>query len=43
MDPQNQKVEIYRLSQAVVILDSPRSLSGEEVLPGLILDLSLIL
>ena len=38
----NRQVEIYRQGQAVEILNSPPSLSGEEVLPGFILDLSVI-
>jgi Uma2 family endonuclease len=40
IDPQKQQVEIYRPGQEVEILESPASLSGEEVLPGFILDLS---
>jgi Uma2 family endonuclease len=40
IDPKNQRVEIYRPGQAVEVLESPVSLSGEEVLPGFILDLS---
>ena len=39
IDRKNQKVEIYRQNQDVEILDNPRTLSGEEVLPGFILDL----
>jgi len=43
IDPQNQQVEIYRLGrEAVEILESPTSLSGEDVLPEFILDLSSI-
>jgi Uma2 family endonuclease len=40
IDRKNQKVEIYRQNQDVEILDRPRTLSGEEVLPGFILDLT---
>lgn len=40
IDRQNQKVEIYRQNQDVEILDRPRTLSGEDVLPGFILDLT---
>ena len=40
IDRKNQKVEIYRQSQDVEILDRPRTLSGEDVLPGFILDLT---
>ena len=36
----NQKVEIYRQSQDVEILDNPSTLSGEDVLPGFVLDLT---
>lgn len=43
IDPQNQRVEIYRPRQAVEVLESPTSLSGEDVLPGFVLDLSGIL
>jgi Uma2 family endonuclease len=41
IDPQNQQVEIYRQNQPVEILSLPTILSGEDVLPGFILDLSL--
>jgi Uma2 family endonuclease len=40
IDPKNQQVEIYRLGQEVEVLESPISLSGEDVLPGFSLDLS---
>lgn len=39
VDPRSQQVEIYRLGKPVEVLQSPRSLSGEEVLPGFLLDL----
>ena len=42
IDPQNQQVEIYRLGQNVEVLKSPLSLSGEDILPGFVLDLSKI-
>ena len=42
IDPQQQRVEIYRLEQEVEILQSPTTLSGEDVLPGFILNLSTI-
>jgi Uma2 family endonuclease len=38
LNPQDQEVEIYRLGQEVKVLPSPINLSGEEVLPGFILD-----
>ncbi|MCM0590542.1 MAG: Uma2 family endonuclease [Gloeotrichia echinulata DEX184] len=40
IDPHNQRVEIYRPGQEVEILQSPTSLSGEDVLPGFVLDLA---
>ena len=39
IEPKTQKVEVYRLEQAVEILQNPKTLSGEDVLPGFILDL----
>ncbi|MBW4563119.1 MAG: Uma2 family endonuclease [Mojavia pulchra JT2-VF2] len=43
IDPQNQRVEIYRIGREVEVLQSPTSLSGEDVLPGFVLDLAQIL
>ena len=43
IDPKSKRVEIYRAGQAVEILDAPASLSGEDVLPGFVLDLTGIL
>ncbi|MCT7957664.1 Uma2 family endonuclease [Laspinema palackyanum] len=43
IDRQNIRVEIYRPGQDVEIIESPQSLSGEDVLPGFILDLGPIL
>jgi Uma2 family endonuclease len=40
--PRTQDVEIYRPSQDVEFLQSPSALSGESVLPGLVVDLQLI-
>ncbi len=42
INPQQQQVEIYRLGQEVEILQSPTSLSGEDVLAGFTLDVSSI-
>jgi len=42
IDSKNRRVEIYRQGQAVEILQSPETLSGEDVLPGFVLDLQLI-
>lgn len=39
LNPKDKQVEIYRQNQAVEILENPQSLSGEDVLPGFILDL----
>jgi Uma2 family endonuclease len=33
-------VEIYKLGEAVEIVNNPQTLSGEDILPGFILDLS---
>jgi Uma2 family endonuclease len=43
INPQNKQVEIYRPNQEIEILNSPTSLSGEDVLPGLVLDLANVL
>jgi Uma2 family endonuclease len=43
LNPQAKEVEIYRLGQEVEVLKSPASLSGEDVLPGFVLDLKGIL
>lgn len=42
IDPTTQQVEIYRSDRAVEVLQSPATLSGEDVLPGFVLDLQLI-
>jgi Uma2 family endonuclease len=39
IDPQHQRVEIYRLNQDVEVLENPAELLGEEVLPGFVLNL----
>ncbi|NES71893.1 MAG: Uma2 family endonuclease, partial [Okeania sp. SIO2D1] len=39
IDPQGRKVEIYRPGLAVEVLENPIELSGEEVLPGFVLQL----
>ena len=43
IDPEAQSVEIYRPGQPVEILEKPVALSGEDVLPGFVLDLKGIL
>ncbi len=43
IEPDTKTVEIYRSGQQVESLNNPQTLSGEDVLPGFILDLSEIL
>ena len=43
INSRRRQVEIYRPGQDVEILNAPRSLSGEDVLPGFVLDLTGIL
>ncbi|AHJ29140.1 Uma2 family endonuclease [Nodularia spumigena CS-584] len=40
IDRKNQRVEIYRPGRNVEVLDHPVSLSGEDILPGFMLDLT---
>ncbi|NJL68615.1 MAG: Uma2 family endonuclease [Microcoleus sp. SM1_3_4] len=40
IDRKNRKVEIYRQNREVEVLDNPATLSGEDVLPGFILNLT---
>ncbi len=40
IEPSAKTVEIYRIEQQVEILNNPPTLSGEDVLPGFVLDLS---
>jgi Uma2 family endonuclease len=42
IDTTKKQVEIYRLGQDVEVLESPTTLSGEDILPGFILDLNKI-
>jgi Uma2 family endonuclease len=39
IDPKNRRVEIYRLGGEVEVLENPVELSGEDVLPGFVLNL----
>lgn len=39
IDPQNRRVEIYRCDRNVEGLENPTILSGEDILPGFVLDL----
>ncbi|MEH2196816.1 Uma2 family endonuclease [Nostoc sp.] len=43
IDRKNKRVEIYRPGKDVEILDNPASVSGENVLPGFVLDLQYIM
>ena len=38
INPQQQQVEIYRGDRSLEIVDFPASLSGENVLPGFVLN-----
>ena len=42
INPKDKQVEIYRIGKEVEILDSPDSLSGEDILVGFSLDLEVI-
>ncbi len=42
INPQQRQVEVYRQGQPKETLNSPNSLSGEDILPGFVLDLSRI-
>lgn len=39
INPQDEEVEIYRANSEVEVLQFPVSLSGEDVLPGFVLNL----
>lgn len=43
IDPESNRVEVYRPGRDVEVRDAPASLSGEDVLPGFTLDLKGIL
>ena len=40
IDSKNKRVEIYKPNAEVKILERPSSLSGEDILPGFVLDLT---
>jgi Uma2 family endonuclease len=42
IDPKKKRVEIYRLGQEVEILEAPKSIDCNEVMPGFVLDMSRI-
>jgi Uma2 family endonuclease len=39
IDPQNRRVEIYRAGREVEVWENPTNLSGEDILPGFVLNL----
>lgn len=43
IDPEMNQVEVYRPSRAVEVLRSPKTLAGEEILPGFVLDVEAVL
>jgi len=43
IDAETRQVEIYRPNQDVELLENPLALSGEDVLPGFVLDISAVL
>ncbi len=42
IDRKTRRVEIYRLGQEVEVLESPTELSGEDILPGFVLNLQIV-
>jgi Uma2 family endonuclease len=40
VNPQNKTVEIYRLGQDLQVLESPMSISCEDVMPGFLLSMN---
>ncbi|MCC5639696.1 Uma2 family endonuclease [Nostoc sp. CHAB 5844] len=42
INPKAKQVEIYRPGKPVEVLNSPTQLSGEDILPGFILDLAIV-
>ena len=42
IDPESRQVHVYRPGQPVQVLEQPVSLSGDPVLPGFVVDLTLI-
>lgn len=42
IDPRTRRVEVYRPGRDAEVLDDPATLSGEDVLPGFVLDLTRI-
>ncbi|HBS72080.1 MAG TPA: hypothetical protein DEA79_23855, partial [Cyanobacteria bacterium UBA11153] len=42
MNRKSQRVEIYRQGKPLEVLENPTELSGEDVLPGFVLDLRIV-
>jgi len=42
INPQKRQVEIYRVNQDQQILENPKQLDGENVLPGFVFNLSIL-
>ncbi|MBD2292449.1 Uma2 family endonuclease [Anabaena sphaerica FACHB-251] len=42
INPKRRQVEIYRLGKPIEILTSPSELSGEDILPGFILNMAIV-
>ncbi|MGI0481485.1 Uma2 family endonuclease [Geminocystis sp. CENA526] len=40
IDPQSKIIEIYRSNQPITILNNPATISGEDILPNFVLDLT---
>ncbi len=43
INPEQKQVEIYRQGKDKQVLDNPSSLQGEDILPGLVIDLQEII
>jgi len=43
IDPESQNIYIYKPHQSVIILNNPQTISGEDILPDFVLDLTGIL
>lgn len=42
IDPQDRQVKIYRANQNKQVLQNPKQIDGEDVLPGFVFDLSIL-
>jgi Uma2 family endonuclease len=42
IDPQSRQVSVYQPETEIIVLNNPNSLSGEAVLPGFMLDLTIV-